>query len=160
MKTSKRNSFLEKLVFWANRRFFMLFHEMSQFLQLFSEKFIKTSKRHTFLEKLSVLGKSTIFDAFSRNERLFATLFRKVRRNLIVSSKSCNFWPNRRFFMLFHEMSHFLQLFFENFVKTSKPDSFLEKMQLLSKSTIFHAFSRNEPLFRTFFRKVDQNLET
>ena len=62
--------------------------------------------------------------------------------------------------MLFHEMIHVLELFSENFMKTSKPDSFLEKLQLLAKSMIFHAFSRNEPLFPTFFRKVDQNLET
>ena len=62
--------------------------------------------------------------------------------------------------MLFHEMSNFLQLFYEKFVKTSKRDNFLEKLSVLVKSTIFHAFSRNEPLFVTFFRKVDKNLET
>ena len=38
--------------------------------------------------------------------------------------------------------------------------SLLEKLQLLSESMISHAFSRDEPLFATFFRKVDQNLDT
>ena len=45
-------------------------------------------------------------------------------------------------------------------MKTLERDSLLEKLSVLAKSTIFHAFSRNEPLFATFFRKVDQNLET
>ena len=63
--------------------------------------------------------------------------------------------------MLFHEMSNFFQLFSERFVKPSKPHSLLEKLQVLAKSMIFHAFSRNEPFFfATFFQKVTQNLET
>ena len=61
--------------------------------------------------------------------------------------------------MLFHEMRQFLQLFSEKFVKTSKHDSLLEKVEVLAKSMIFHAFSRNEPPFASFFRKVHQNLE-
>ena len=62
--------------------------------------------------------------------------------------------------MLFHEVSNFSQLFSEKLVKTSEPDSFLEKLSVLAKSTIFHGFSRNEPLFATFLQKVDPNLET
>ena len=109
--------------FWPNRRFLMLFHEKRHFLQLFSEKFVKTSKLDSFPKSLS------------------------KPRNLIVCSKSWKFWPNRSFFMLFHEMSHFLQLFSEKFMETSTRNSFLEKVQVLAKSMIFHAFSRNEKLF-------------
>ena len=58
--------------------------------------------------------------------------------------------------MLFHEMSHFLQLFSEKLIKTSKRDSFLEKLSVLAKSMIFHEMSS---FFATFFGKVDQNLE-
>ena len=36
----------------------------------------------------------------------------------------------------------------------------LEKMQVLAKSMIFHGFSRHEPLFAPFFRKVKQSLKT
>ena len=57
-------------------------------------------------------------------------------------------------------MSNFLQLFAEKFTKTPKHGSFLEKLQVLAKSMIFRAFSRNEPLFATFSWKVDQNAET
>ena len=62
--------------------------------------------------------------------------------------------------MLFHEMSLFLQLFSKKLLKTSKRDSVLEKLSNFAKLTIFQLFSRNEPLFATFLRKVDQNLET
>ena len=79
---------------------------------------------------------------------------------MIVCSKRCKFWPNRRFFMLFHEMSDFLQLFSEKLIKTSKRDRFLEKLSVLAKLRIFHAFSRNERLFATFFRKGHQNVDT
>ena len=57
-------------------------------------------------------------------------------------------------------MSHFFQLFAEKFTKTPKHGSFFEKLQVLAKSMIFRAFSRNEPLFATFSSKVDQNAET
>ena len=64
-----------------------------------------------------------------------------------------------KFFMVFHEMSHFLQLFSEKFIQISKGDSLLEKLPVLVKFVIFDGFSRNEPLFATFFRKVHRNLE-
>ena len=66
---------------------------------------------------------------------------------MVVSSKSCKFWPNRWFFVLFHEMSPFLQLFPEKMTKTPKHGSFVEELQLLGKSMIFRASGRNEPLF-------------
>ena len=62
--------------------------------------------------------------------------------------------------MLSHEMRHFLELFSEKLIKTSKRDSLLEKLRVFAKSIIFHAFSRNEPLFATFLGKVDENLGT
>ena len=67
--------------FWANRGFFVFFHEMRHFLLLLAEKFGKTPKHGGFFEKLQVLAKSTIFRAFPRNDALFATFGRKVRQN-------------------------------------------------------------------------------
>ena len=40
MKTLERDSLLENLSVWPNRRFFKLFDEMSHFLQRFFEKFV------------------------------------------------------------------------------------------------------------------------
>ena len=62
--------------------------------------------------------------------------------------------------MVFHETSHFLQLFSEKFIETWKGDSLLEKFPVFAKSMIFYGFRRNEPLFATFIRKVHPNVET
>ena len=126
--------------FRANRWFFVIFYEMSHFFHLFAEKFTKTLKHGTFIEKLQALSKSMIFRAFWRNEPLFATFCWKVHqkgRNMVVSSKSCNSRPNRWFFVIFHEMSHFLQLFAEKLTKTQKHGCFLQKLQVLAKWMIF-----------------------
>ena len=40
-----------------------------------------------------------------------------------------------------------MRLFAEKLTKTLKHGSFIEKLQALSKSMIFRAFCRNEPLF-------------
>ena len=149
--------------FWPNRWFFVLFHEMSPFLQLFPEKMTKTPKHASFVDELRVLGKSMIFRASERNEPLFATFCMKSwpkRLNMVVfKSKSCKLWQNRWFFVHFLEMSYFLQLFAEKLTKTPKDGCFLEKLQVLAKSMIFRAFSRNELLFATFCWKVHQNAQ-
>ena len=62
--------------------------------------------------------------------------------------------------MIFHDMSTFLQLLGKKLMKAPKHASFLEKLLVLAKSMIFHAFSRNEQLFATFGRKLDENAET
>ena len=62
---------------------------------------------------------------------------RQKRRNMVVSSKSCKFRPNRWFFVIFHEMSHFFHLFAEKLTKTRKHGSLPEKLQLLAKSMMF-----------------------
>ena len=76
---------------------------------------------------------------------------------MVVSSKSCKFRPNRWFFVIFYEMSHFFHLFAEKLTKTLKHGSFIEKLQALSKSMIFRAFWRNEPLFAEKFTKTPKH---
>ena len=56
--------------------------------------------------------------------------------------------------MIFHEMSHFLQLFSKKFIETSKGNSLLEKLPVLAKSMIFRCFSRNEKTFLNFCPKI------
>ena len=129
--------------FWPNRRFFVLFDEMSHFLQLFSKKLTKTPNHDSLLEKLQVLAKSTIPRAFSRNEALFGTLCRKVHQNLrtwYFVQKVASFWRNRGFFVLFHEMRHFLELFAEKFTKSFKHGSLLEKLQVFGQVDDFSCF--------------------
>ena len=59
----------------------MLFHEMSHFLQRLAEKLPETEDHDNFGQKLPDLAQSMIFQAFSRNEPLFATLGGKVAQN-------------------------------------------------------------------------------
>ena len=61
----------------------MLFHEMSNFLTVVAEKFLKTQNHDSLCQKLLDLAKLMIFRAFSRNEQLFATFDRKVAQNAI-----------------------------------------------------------------------------
>ena len=53
--------------------------------------------------------------------------------------------------MIFHEMSHFLQLSSEKFIETSKGNSLLQKLPVLAKSMLSRGFSWNEPVFEIFF---------
>ena len=98
----------------------MFFHEMRHFWQLFAAQFVKTPIHGRFVEKLQVSAKSTIFRVFSRSEALFGTFWNFLlkssskRRNTVLSSKSCKFWPNGRFFVFFHEMRHFFKNFPSN----------------------------------------------
>ena len=163
IQMSKRDSLLEKLPVLAKSMIFDGFSGKEPLSVTFSEKFIEILKGDSLLEELPALAKSMIFHGFSRNEPLFSTSFPKIsrkRRNVIVCLKGCQFWPNRWFFVVFHEMSHFLQLFSENFIQISKRHSLFEMFPVLAKSMRCRAFSRNEPLFEPFIRKVHPNLET
>ena len=147
--------------FLPNRRFFMLFRKMRHFLILLAAKLTQTLQDRGLLEKVpSCLAKLTIFNAFSRNEAVFATFCWKVDANAETSwfaRKSCKFWPNRRFFMLFREMKHFLKLLLKSWPKRPHMVVCSKKLHILAKSTIFHAFSGTEAFSATFCWKVEPN---
>ena len=136
IKTSKHDRLLQKLQVLAKSMIFIMLFVTSHFLQLFSEKIIKTSKHNGFLEKSQVFAKSMSFHAFSRNDPSFGTDL---------------------FFMLPHEINHYLQLFSEKFIKTSKYDGLLEKWHIFAKPMIFHGFSRNHPLFTEEFIRTSKH---
>ena len=113
--------------------------------------------------RLQVLAKSTISHAFSRNEALFATFCGKVHPDAETSwfaRKSCTFWPNRRFFMLFREMRQFLQLFAEKVTETSKHGSLLQKVEHFGQIDDFPCFCEKSGTFCNPSRKGDPNDET
>ena len=58
--------------------------------------------------------------------------------------------------MRFHEISHFLKLFFHKFIKTSKHDSLLKNVQVLAKSMSFHEMSHFLELFSEKFVKTSK----
>ena len=61
-------------------------------------------------------------------------------QDMVVCSKSCKFWPNRWFFVLFHEMRHFLQLFPEKFIEMQRHGSLFEKLQRFGQMDDFSCF--------------------
>ena len=74
---------------------------------------------------------------------------------MVVCSKSCKFSPIRWFFVLFHEMRHFLQLFPEKFIEIKRHGSLLEKLQCFGEIddffVLFHELSNFlEPLAEKF----------
>ena len=93
----------------------MLFHEMSHFLELFSEKLIKSSKRGSLLEKLNCFAKSMIymlFDDMSHFLQLSSEKFVKTSKSdsllnkLRVLAKSMSFHAfsrNEPFFPTFFQ---------------------------------------------------------
>ena len=94
-------------------------------------------------KKLQVLAKSTIFHAFPRNEAPFASFCLKVHLNAetwCFAREGFTVWRNRRFFMVFHEMRHFLQLFTEKLTKTAKRGSLLEKVAHFGQMDDFPCF--------------------
>ena len=54
-------------------------------------------------------------------------------------------------------MTYFLQFFAENFIKTPKHGSFLEKLEVLAKSMIFGAFEHFLQLFPQKFTKTPKH---
>ena len=95
--------------------------------------------------------------------RLFFILFQEMRPFLQLFAEKCvnvKFWPTRWFFIVSHEMRQFFMNFFLKFIKTEKQASLVEKLSVLAKPMIFHAFSGNEALFAFFCWKVDRKRQT
>ena len=73
---------------------------------------------------------------------------------MVVSSKSCKFRPNRWFFVIFYEMSHFYHLFAEKLTKTLKHGSLIENLQALGKSMIFRDFDEMSHFLQLFAEEL------
>ena len=102
-----------------------------------------------------VLAKSMISRAFSRNGTFCNFLLKSSWKcqNMVVCSKRCKFWPNRWFFVLFHEMTHFLQLFPEKFIEMQRHGSLFEKLQSFGQIDDFSFFFTKWGPFCNFFLK-------
>ena len=61
-------------------------------------------------------------------------------QDMVVCSKSCKFWPNWWFFVFFHEMRHFLQLFPEKLMEMQRHGSLLKKLQRFGQMDDFSCF--------------------
>ena len=75
-------------------------------------------------------------------------------QDIVVCSKSCQFWPNRWFFVLFHEMRNFLQLFSEKFIEMQRHGSLFEKLQSFGHIDDFSCLFTKWSTFCNFFLKT------
>ena len=98
-------------IFCPSRRFCMLVANLSTVCNFLLKSWLKRRHMVVCSKKLQVFAKSTIFDAFSGNEALFATFCWKVDPNAETwwfAWRGFRLW--RRFFMVSREMRHFLLL--------------------------------------------------
>ena len=119
---------------------------MRHFLQLFPERSSKCKDIVVCSKSYKDLAKSMIFRAFLRNEVLFTTFSWKVDRNAKTwqfPREVAKFWPNRWFFLLFHELFTFFNLL----LKSSSKD---HNMVVCSKK--LHSFGQIDK-FSCFFTK-------
>ena len=137
---------------------------MRHFLQRFPEKLIEVQRHCSFLEKLQSFGQIDDFSCFFSKWSTFCNFFLKSSwkcQDIVLCSKCCKFWPNRWFFVLFHEMRHFLQLFPKKLIKMQRHSSLFEKLQSFGQIDDVSCFLTNWATFCNLLLKgssEDQNM--
>ena len=95
----------------------MMFRAFSRIEPLFANfcwKVHRNTKHGSSSTKLHSFGQIDEFSWFFTKSGRFRKCLTKSsskRKNMVVCSKSCKFWPNPSFFVFFHEMNHVLQPF-------------------------------------------------
>ena len=113
-------------------------------------------KHGSLFEKLHSFAQIDDFSCFFTKWGTFCNFLLKSSwkcQNMVVCSKRCKFWPNRWFFVLFHEMSHFLQLFPEKFIEMQRHGSLFEKLQSFGQIDDFSCFFTKWTTFPNLFLK-------
>ena len=131
-------------------------HEFSCFFTkwtTFSNLFLKSSSKCKNMvvcsKSCKVLAKSMIFCAFSKWGSFCNFLLKSSSKhqNMVVCSKKLRkFLPNRWVFVLFHKIEFLLKS------ASSKHGSFLEKLQVLTKSKFSCFFTKWTPFSHLFLK--------
>ena len=108
-------------------------------------------------KKLHIFAESTIFHAFLQNEALLAGKFTQTLKHGSLLEKNLQLGKIGHFSCFFAEWRTFCNFFLKSWPKRRDFVLCSKKLHTLAESAIFHAFSRNEALFATFWRKVDSN---
>lgn len=122
---------------------FDAFQKMPYFLRLFTKDLVKTLKHNSFNQKFLVFGETDKFSWLFTNCHTFLNFllnYWSKPQNIVVSTKSSQFWRDRHVLMMFNKMPYFLNLFSKNLIKTLKHDSLHQKMLVLARSTSFDGF--------------------
>ena len=117
---------------------------------------IEVQKHGSLFQKLHSVGQIDDFSCFFTKWGTFCTSLLKSSwkcQGMVVCSKSCKFWPNRWFFVLFHEMRHFLQVFPEKFIEMQRHGSLFKKLQSFGQIDDFSSFLTNWATFCNLWLK-------
>ena len=131
IKTQKHASFFEKFQLFAKSIIFHGFSRNEALFASFCRKLDENAKTCQFVQEMSSFGQIDDFSWFFAKEGTFCDFLLKSsskHKNMPVCSKTCKFWPNRWFFMLFQEMRHFLKLLANKLIKTQKHGNFFKKI--------------------------------
>ena len=113
-------------------------------------------KNGSLIEKLHSVCEIDDFSCFLTIWGTFHNFFLKSSwkcQDMVVCSKKCQFWPNRWFFVFFHEMRNFSQLFSETFIEMESHGSLFEKLQSFDQMDDFSCFFTNWGTFCNFILK-------
>ena len=108
------------------------FTKWATFCNFFPKSWSKCKDMVVCSKKLHSFGQIDDFSCFSKEWGTFCNFLLKSSwkcQDMVVCSKSWKFWPNRWFFVFFHEMRHFLQLFPEKFIEMQRHGGLFEKLQ-------------------------------
>ena len=137
--------------FSPNRWFFVLFHEIRNFLQLFPEKLIEMQRHGSLLEKLESFSQIDDFLCFFTNWATFCNLLLKSsskNKNMVVCSKKVHsFGQIDEFSCFFTKWGSFCNFFLKSWSKCKDMVICSKCGIVLAKSMSFRAFSWNDALF-------------
>ena len=126
-------------------------------------KVYRNVKIWLFSRKVPSFGESDDFSCFFTKWGTFCNFFLKSSwkcQDIVVCSKNCKFWPNRWYFVFFHQMRHLLQLFSEKFIEMQRHGSLFKKLQSFGQIDNFSLFFTRWGTFYNFFLKGHQNAKT
>ena len=136
------------------------FTKWGTFCNFFPKSWSKCKDMVVCSKKLRSFGQIDDFSCFSTEWGTFFNFLLKSSwkcQDMVVSSKSWKSWPNGWFFVLFHEMRHFLQLFPEKFIEMQSDGSLFEKLQSFGQMDYFSCFFRNWGTFCNLLQLYAEN---
>ena len=156
-KRKKHCSLFQKLEsFGQINDFSCCFTKWGTFCNFFPKSWSKCKDMVVCSKKLHSFGQIDDFSCFSTEWGAFCNFLLKSSwkcQDMVVCSKSWKFWPNRWFFVLFHEMRHFLQLFPEKYIEMQRHGSLFEKLQSFGQIDDFSCSFTKWGTFCNFFLK-------
>ena len=143
-------------IVFAKSMSFRAFFPNKAVFATFCNKVQRNVKTWYFFRKVASFGEIDDFSCFLTKWGTFCNFFLKSSwkcQDIVVCTKSWQFWPNRWFLLFLHEMKDFLQLFSEKLIEMQRDGSLLEKLQSFGQIDDFSRFFTKWGTFCNFFLK-------